>query len=230
MDCDIHVFEPDRSVFEDFRSFLKVVEEIAGREVGVVKVVVPRRTIPPNQEEEEANTQLLPTQRFEMTRVRTSVDTRVLYKIETARYGFELADLQTIENHSRTVSETWASVKGEEDQVWKEASFGTTLKEQSMVNRLASGVLASTDLDGTYGSYKQQVVSLMPNQRAPNCANHLRLRIYKCRNFPGIVCWSLPPPYQAFTLPKSMSAILREFLGQCTVTMMQRTQSAICTR
>lgn len=170
MDCDIHVFEPTRSVFENFGAFLKVVEEIAGREVGVVKVVVPRPTVSPNQEDEKANTQLLPTQRFEMTRVETTVETRVLYKVETNRYGFEVADLQAIESHSRTVSETWASVKDEGNQVWKEPSFGTTLREKSMLKRLTSGVLAATDLDGTYGSYKQRETLLTFISREPRIA------------------------------------------------------------
>lgn len=170
MDCDIHVFEPTRSVFENFGAFLKVVEEIAGREVGVVKVVVPRPTVSPNQEDEKGNTQLLPTQRFGMTRVETTVETRVLYKVETNRYGFEVADLQAIENHSRTVSETWASVKDEGNQVWKEPSFGTTLREKSMLKRLTSGVLAATDLDGTYGSYKQRETLLTSISREPRIA------------------------------------------------------------
>ena len=42
MDQGLHIFSPTKSVFEDFPSFLEVVEEVAGREHGVVKVVVPK--------------------------------------------------------------------------------------------------------------------------------------------------------------------------------------------
>ena len=42
MDKGLHVFSPTSSVFHDFPNFLKVVEEIAGREHGVVKVIMPK--------------------------------------------------------------------------------------------------------------------------------------------------------------------------------------------
>lgn len=41
MDKGLHVFSPTADVFNDFTTFLEVVEAIAGREHGVVKVVVP---------------------------------------------------------------------------------------------------------------------------------------------------------------------------------------------
>lgn len=149
MDCDIHVFEPNLSVLQDFETFLKVVEEIAGRKVGVVKVVLPRLAVRPTEIDEQLhNKQLLPTQRFEMARTRTSPDTTVVYEVKTTQYGFEFADPHAIGNHDRTLSETWALVEGQERRVWKEPRFGTMLKEKSVVDRLASGVLASTDLEG----------------------------------------------------------------------------------
>ena len=43
MDKGLHVFSPTASVFKDFATFLGTVEEIAGREYGVVKVVVPKQ-------------------------------------------------------------------------------------------------------------------------------------------------------------------------------------------
>lgn len=42
MDSGVYVFTPPPADFMDFGNFLKMVEELAGREVGIVKVVVPR--------------------------------------------------------------------------------------------------------------------------------------------------------------------------------------------
>ena len=41
MEQGLHVFSPTRRVFEDFPNFLEIVENLAGRQCGVVKVVVP---------------------------------------------------------------------------------------------------------------------------------------------------------------------------------------------
>ena len=157
MDSDIHVFEPTRSVFEDFQTFLKVVEEIAGREVGVVKVIVPPLMVPSIEENEKISTnQLVPTQRFEMSKMKTTPDSSVVYNVMTTQYGFESADPHIVEDHSRAVSETWNAVKGLENRMRKEASFGTLLMEKNIVTRLTSGVLASTDLDGRRSPLKWQ--------------------------------------------------------------------------
>lgn len=37
----LHIFTPTRAEFSDFERFLEDVEEVAGRETGVVKVIVP---------------------------------------------------------------------------------------------------------------------------------------------------------------------------------------------
>lgn len=42
MEKGLHVFSPTANVFEDFPTFLEAVEEIAGREHGVIKVIVPK--------------------------------------------------------------------------------------------------------------------------------------------------------------------------------------------
>ena len=41
MDGGLYVFTPTSANFSDFGNFLKDVEEIAGRKMGVVKVIVP---------------------------------------------------------------------------------------------------------------------------------------------------------------------------------------------
>ena len=41
MDDGLHVFSPTTDAFLDFGRFLKAVEEVAGRKMGVVKVVIP---------------------------------------------------------------------------------------------------------------------------------------------------------------------------------------------
>lgn len=41
MEEGLHVFIPTAAAFLDFGRFLKDVEEIAGRKMGVVKVIVP---------------------------------------------------------------------------------------------------------------------------------------------------------------------------------------------
>ncbi|MCJ1251821.1 lysine (K)-specific demethylase [Trapelia coarctata] len=148
MDSDVHVFEPSRSVFEDFETFLKVVEEIAGRNVGVVKVVVPPLMVPHLEEAEGfSDKQLVQTQSFKMSKMRTTPDTTAVYKVNSSRYGFELVDSDVVEYHDKSVSETWNLVQGQENRTRKEASFGTMLKEKSMIDRLTSGYLASIDLD-----------------------------------------------------------------------------------
>ncbi|KAI9836786.1 MAG: hypothetical protein M1819_000951 [Sarea resinae] len=43
----LHVFSPTADVYRDFETFLEVVEELAGREKGVVKVVVPKESLEP---------------------------------------------------------------------------------------------------------------------------------------------------------------------------------------
>ncbi len=42
MENGLYVFSPTATVFKEFATFLGVVEEIAGREQGVVKVIVPK--------------------------------------------------------------------------------------------------------------------------------------------------------------------------------------------
>ncbi len=42
MDKGLHVFSPTANVFKEFTTFLETVEAIAGREHGVVKVIVPK--------------------------------------------------------------------------------------------------------------------------------------------------------------------------------------------
>ena len=37
----LHIFTPMRDEFSDFERFLEDIEEIAGRETGVVKVIIP---------------------------------------------------------------------------------------------------------------------------------------------------------------------------------------------
>lgn len=41
MEQGLHIFTPARAEFSDFERFLGDVEEVAGRETGVVKVIVP---------------------------------------------------------------------------------------------------------------------------------------------------------------------------------------------
>lgn len=41
MERGLYVFAPTLADYSDFGTFLKVVEEIAGRKMGVVKVIVP---------------------------------------------------------------------------------------------------------------------------------------------------------------------------------------------
>ena len=43
MEGGVYVFTPTADAFLDFGSFLKNVEEVAGRELGVVKVIIPSK-------------------------------------------------------------------------------------------------------------------------------------------------------------------------------------------
>jgi len=149
MKSGIHVFEPTCAEFNDFVTFLKVVEEIAGREAGVVKVVVPPLMVPPINEDVGFSTkQLVPALRFDMCTLKTTLDSKVVYKVNTTRHGFESADPRVIEEYNSTISEIWNLVTSQGPQLQKEASFRTMLMEKNMGDRLESGIVGSTDLDG----------------------------------------------------------------------------------
>ena len=88
MESGIHVFKPTYNAFQEFTTFLNWVEMIAGREVGVVKVVVPDEALNCfDLCQQGSDVALLRSQKVQVSRSRAILHDVPLYEVAMKEIG-----------------------------------------------------------------------------------------------------------------------------------------------
>ena len=139
MDNGTVTFAPTLEVFRDFGPFLSVVEEIAGRKNGCVKIIVPEGASTPTgpQAVPRANL-MLPSQLIRGSKKSLQSQAVVAYHIEQFQTASQPASCYAIEQHRREVVEGWALNPNRWVDAWKDVTFEDSFKEAKMVEYLSS--------------------------------------------------------------------------------------------
>ena len=175
MEKSVFVFKPEAGVFGDFVRFLEVVEDIAGRTQGVVKVVLPTSTDTttwgshsPSRDSTAGDTRMRcvtdesSSNRSELVAIESCKTTLVAHKLPrsdiTFAYGIEthkgknvLASVwrDMIEAHRQETSIDWSIDIDHEGGTWKEAVYENTYQEKNMIDALAKPVVHALDIEGS---------------------------------------------------------------------------------
>ena len=139
MSSGVRIFKPTARVFSAFSTFLEIVEEIAGREIGVVKV-----TVPPSLMTRTAinlgNVPKIISFRAMMVDMNSEAETTYAYKVVTTPDQSCQADHgpQIIEGHRNEVAARYALSKSQISNAWHEANVETALEEGQMIGRVTN--------------------------------------------------------------------------------------------
>lgn len=140
-DAGIDVFSPTKEVFEDFSNFLAVVEEISGREKGVVKVIVPATAVLPvlSVDIPDTSSSLLPTSKPRLRAAKIGSKEVSLYRVQVLPAADVIASPDAIERHREGVMTNWNLDAEHLPNAWKEARYETAVTEAQMIKELLGG-------------------------------------------------------------------------------------------
>ena len=181
MEKSVFVFKPEPQVFGDFVHFLDVVEDIAGRTQGVVKVILPTSTdtttwgspSPSRGTTAEDNRTTCaangsPINRSHPVTMQTHRTLLVAHKFPrtdiTFAYGIETRNDRNvlasawrdrIEVHRKETAASWSIDIDQEGGTWKEAVYENTYGEEHMINALAKHVVHALDAEGWHIIYRE---------------------------------------------------------------------------
>lgn len=140
-DAGVDVFSPTKEVFEDFPNFLAVIEEISGREHGVVKVIVPETAVLPvlSVDLPGMNPAKLPTSKLRLSAANIESKEVSLYKVQVLPAAEITASPEVLGQH-RTSLKTQLRLDARHlPDAWKETRFETTVTESQMIKQLLQG-------------------------------------------------------------------------------------------
>ena len=142
----VDVFSPTKEVFEDFSSFLAVVEEISGRKTGVVKVIVPATAVLPvlSVDITDKDFNLLRTSKPRLRAANIGSKDVPLYRVQVLPAADVIAGPNAIERHREEVMTRWDLDAGHFPEAWKEARYDTAVTEDRMIKELLGGEGDST--------------------------------------------------------------------------------------
>ncbi|KAL9122950.1 MAG: hypothetical protein Q9187_000491 [Circinaria calcarea] len=140
-DAGIDVFSPTKEVFEEFSNFLAVVEEISGRDNGVVKVIVPETAVLPvlSVDLPGMNQTLLPTSKLRLSAAKIESKEVSLYKLQVLPAAEVRVSPEAIEQHRTSLKTKWSLDARHLPDAWKETRFETTVTESQMIKQLLRG-------------------------------------------------------------------------------------------
>ena len=139
MDSGTVTFTPTLEVFGNFAAFLAVVEEIAGREQGCVKVIVPQGYLAPiGPGAPPQGRVMLSTKLIQGTKKPLQSSGLVAYHIKSSPMPSQPANTSAIEQHWREVMKGWALDADRGADAWKDVSFEDAFGEASMIEHICS--------------------------------------------------------------------------------------------
>ena len=156
MDAGVYVFSPTKEIFDDFASFVEVIEAVAGRKHGVVKVIVPEEVVLPTRsagpDSPQDGLKLLPSTKVSLRREKVRSNEVLAYHLDTTPAADISVSSLTIEQHRMKVIDKWAIESKQCGDAWREASYETTVDEEDMI-RIMLGkeeqMLLTLNVEGT---------------------------------------------------------------------------------
>ena len=139
MDSGTFTFTPTLEVFGNFAAFLAVVEEIAGRAMGCVKVIVPQGYLAPiGPGVPPQGSVMLSTKLIQGTKKPLQSSKLIAYHIKSSPLPSQPANTSAIEQHRREVTDAWALNADRWADAWRDISFEDTFKEARMIEHICS--------------------------------------------------------------------------------------------
>ena len=141
MDSGTFTFTPTLEIFSNFAAFLAVVEEVAGREEGCVKVIVPHGYLAPiGPGTPPQGSVMLSTRLIQGTKKPLQSTKLIAYHIKSSPMPSQPATATTsaIEKHRREVMDGWALDRNCWANAWKDTFFEDNFKEARMIQHICS--------------------------------------------------------------------------------------------
>ena len=139
MDRGTATFTPTLEVFGNFAAFLAVVEEVAGRENGCVKVIVPQGYLAPiGPGTPPLDSVMLSTKLIQGTKKPLQSSGPIAYHIKSSPMPSQPADTSAIEQQRREVMDKWALIDASWANAWKDVCFEDTFGESRMIQHICS--------------------------------------------------------------------------------------------
>ena len=155
MDAGVYVFSPTKEIFDDFANFVEVIEAVAGREQGIVKVIVPQvvaqQTRSDNSDPPQDCLNLLTSVKVSLGREKLKTDAIVAYCVETHPVVGVLATPFTVERHCMEIIDKWTGIDEQRNDVQRDNSKERILTEKAMIDIMLEkeeNMLSIMSLDG----------------------------------------------------------------------------------